>query len=442
MTIEIQKRRKKIKRVYHTLLDTGFLGEESLTLNYPNILTDLYTVNNLLNETFHIIKDKTITDDEKALKLAGLRDHNGIKIIASKEDALHILVTYGDALTTLFNKLISRKKYHNEQLSTNHQIGGTKSNTEKAKKDLEDILKNIERVVLKKIEVFNSALAKDPNSLADSIGDMDKIISMDGDGASTNMYDWIFHPLWKLEHTPRWGAFFEIPIDLVDTILNNTILLVELIYPIISMVMSFVGTAGVSAAVAAVPVVGPMLAGSAWEIAVQPFLDWLIPNFLKIVAFFFNISRRDIPTAYINALDFIPFMENTVHALAGMLIKINKYIDMVYPITNSVRGYTEFTSNMALAVLKDPNVLLEADKFYIEIIRPNKRLIPIVKDLSDEILDNDALIMTVIYENIYNMVKCVREGLKTNDFSKCLSLFNIANMEKSVAAKLKVLLDK
>ena len=41
-------------------------------------------------------------------------------------------------------------------------------------------------------------------------------------------------------------AFFEIPIDLVDAILNNAILMVELIYPIISMVMSFVGTAGVS----------------------------------------------------------------------------------------------------------------------------------------------------------------------------------------------------
>lgn len=441
MNIEIQKRRKKIKRLYHSIINTGFFGEKSLTINYNNILTDLYIVNNLINETYHILKNPDTNNDEKAEKLYDLRDVNGNRVIESKELAMHILETYGEAIQIFFNRILSRRKYHKERLA-NTQIGGAIGNAEKAKKDLEDILKNIERAVSKKIETFNAEMAKNPEGLSDSIGDPDKMISLDGEGVSMNMYDWIFHPLWKLENTPRWGGFFEIPIDLVDAILNNAILMVELIYPIISLVLSFVGTVGVTAAVAAIPVVGPMLAGSAWEIAVQPFLDWLIPNFLKIIAFFFNISRRDIPTAYINALDFIPFMENTMHALAGILIKINKYIDMVYPITNTVRSYTEFTSNMALAILKDPNVLIDLDRFYIDIIRPNKKLIPIVKDFDAKILDNDVLIMTMIYENIHDLVKCVRKGLESNNFSECLSMLNISHIEKSVMAKVKVLLDK
>ena len=115
---------------------------------------------------------------------------------------------------------------------------------------------------------------------------------------------------------------------------------------------------------------------------------------------------------------------------------------MVYPITNTVRSYTEFTSNMALAILKDPNVLIDLDRFYIDIIRPNKKLIPIVKDFDAKILDNDVLIMTMIYENIHDLVKCVRKGLESNNFSECLSMLNISHIEKSVMAKVKVLLDK
>ena len=316
MNIEIQKRRKKIKRLYHSIINTGFFGEKSLTINYNNILTDLYIVNNLINETYHILKNPDTNNDEKAEKLYDLRDVNGNRVIESKELAMHILETYGEAIQIFFNRILSRRKYHKERLA-NTQIGGAIGNAEKAKKDLEDILKNIERAVSKKIETFNAEMAKNPEGLSDSIGDPDKMISLDGEGVSMNMYDWIFHPLWKLENTPRWGGFFEIPIDLVDAILNNAILMVELIYPIISLVLSFVGTVGVTAAVAAIPVVGPMLAGSAWEIAVQPFLDWLIPNFLKIIAFFFNISRRDIFT--LQAPSFIPFMENADHRFSGYI---------------------------------------------------------------------------------------------------------------------------
>ena len=255
------------------------------------------------------------------------------------------------------------------------------------------------------------------------------------------IFDWVFHPLWKLENIPRWGSLFEIPIDFVDSMINNGVLIVETVYPIISLILSTGGTAGVSAMVAPIPVVGPMLAGSAWANIVQPFLDWLIPNFLKIVAFFVNISRRDISSAYINALDFIPFLENTTHALAGMLIKVNKYISMVYPVTNTIRGYTEFTSNFALAVLKNPNILVDLDQMYFDVIKPNKKLIPIIKDLPAEVLEKEEGIMLILYETIHDITKCVREGLEENDITKCAELLNLSSIQKKFSEKFHIELE-
>ena len=134
-------------------------------------MTDLYIVNNLINETYHILKNPDTNNDEKAEKLYDLRDVNGNRVIESKELAMHILETYGEAIQIFFNRILSRRKYHKERLA-NTQIGGAIGNAEKAKKDLEDILKNIERAVLqKKSREFNAAMAKDPEGLADSIGD-------------------------------------------------------------------------------------------------------------------------------------------------------------------------------------------------------------------------------------------------------------------------------
>ena len=399
---QIFNRKKKIKDLYKAIHKTGFGfdTDEKVELNYNNILTDLYSINTLINNTFEIFRDETIPDEKKAKMLLQLQDNNGNKIITNLDDARNIITKYKTPLTLFFNKIKKRQEEtRSKAMKFKIQSGGGKK-SKQAKVDIDDILKNIERVTLEKSKKFSNIIQNDMESLKKSISDIPGEMMINDDAAINRIdtiTDWIFHPLWKLENIPICGSLIAVPVDLVDSILNNCILIVEIVYPIISILLSFIGTAGVSALVAAIPIVGPVLAGSAWEVIVQPFLDWLIPNFLKIISFFINIWRRDLSSAYVNALDFIPFMENTMHVLAGYLIKINKYINMVYPVTNSIRLYTEFSSNLALALIANPNAFTDVDKFYIDVIKPNKSKIPIIKDLPEELLDKDDMILSIFY---------------------------------------------
>uniref|UniRef100_A0A6C0B592 Uncharacterized protein n=1 Tax=viral metagenome TaxID=1070528 RepID=A0A6C0B592_9ZZZZ len=438
---QIKIRKNKIKKLYQAIINTGYWKEnESVELNYNNILSDLYSINNLINNTFEIFSDDTLSDDEQAEKLLNLRDNNNNNVVNNLENAKKIIESYKIPLMLFFNKIkTKRKKNKTEIVNLKIHHGGATTN-KRAELDIDDILKNIERVTLEKSKKFNESIRNDPEKLAAAISEIPEGMIQNDDAAINRIEtitDWIFHPLWKLENIPIWGSLIAAPVDLVDTILNNCILIVETVYPIISIALSFAGTAGMSAAVAAVPIIGPVLAGSAWEVIVQPFLDWLIPNFLKIIAFFINIWRRDLPQAYVNALDFIPFMENTMHVLAGYLIKINKYIDMVYPITTSIRTYTEFSSNLALTLITNPSAFTDVDKFYTDVIKPNKTKIPIIKDLPEKILNNDDMILSIFYETIHSLTKCVRSAVNSQNITSCIEDFKLENLKNKVTDKIR-----
>ena len=445
---QLKSRKNKIKRLAQGIINTGvWKDDEPIELNYNNILTDLYAINTLINYTFEIFKDTTTSNEEKANKLLKLRDNNNNKIITNFDDALRIVLNNKEPLMSFYNERKTRQKEITSEVIKNKiQLGGAVKNSGKAELDIDDILKNIERVALDKSKKFSSNIASDPNYLADIVSEIpDEMINNDVNNTVSKLEtvtDWIFHPLWKLENTPIWGSIIEVPIDMVDALLNNCILIVETVYPLISIILSFVGTAGISSAVAIIPIIGPVLGGSAWEVVVQPFLDWLIPNFLKIIAFFINVWRRDLPSAYINALDFIPFMENTMHVFAGYLIKINKYINIVYPITNTVRSYTEFSTNLALVLLKNPGAFTDIDKFYIDIIKPNKTKIPIMKDLPKELLDKDDVILSIFYEIIHDLTKCARKAIDSGDMSSCIEDFKLENIRNKVTERVKQILEK
>lgn len=447
MNTELKSRKNKIKKIYKSIIDTGYLGDDPIELNYNHILTDLYAVNNLINNTFLIFKDENISDETKAEKLLELRDHKNKKLVTNIEDARKIVSKNKEPLLLFFNKIKAKQKENTSQIIQQKiQRGGANKRKKNADLDIDDILKNIERVTLEKSKKFQNNIENNPDYLADLVTEIPEDALQNNPTGYSKKFeiisDWIFHPLWKLENMPVWGSLIEVPIDLVDIVLNNCILIVESVYPIISLILSTTGTTAVSAAVAAIPVVGPMLAGSAWENLVQPFLDWIIPNFLKIVAFFLNIWRRDLPSAYVNALDFIPFMENTMHVLSGFLLKINKYIDMVYPITNTVRSYTEISSNLALTLLLNPNAFTDLEKFYIEVIKPNQQKIPIIKDLPKELLEKDKLILSIVYETIHDITKCVRKALNSKSISACIEDFKLENIRNKLTAKLKNELSK
>ena len=440
---QLNSRKNKIRKLYQAIINTGYWKDnESVELNYNHILSDLYSINTLVNNTAEILSDDTMSNQEGGTKLLKLRDNNGNKIVKNRESADKIISRHKIPLTLFFNKIRDQRVTKKKQIIELKILTGGSTQNKRAELDIDDILKNIERVTLEKSKKFSEKIRNNPEILKDVISKIPEGMMMDDDAAINRIEtitDWVFHPLWKLESIPMWGSLIAVPVDLVDSILNNCILIVEMVYPIISIIMSFVGTAGVSAIVAPVPIVGPVLAGSGWEVIVQPFLDWLIPNFLKIIAFFINVWRRDLPQAYVNALDFIPFMENTMHVLVGYLIKINKYINMVYPVTNSIRSYTEFSANLALTLITNPNAFTDVDKFYIDVIKPNKKKIPIIKDLPQALLDKDEVILSIFYETMHDLTKCVRSAINSQNISSCISDFKIENIKNNVTEKLKAL---
>ena len=442
----IKQRQKKIKELYQLILNTGFIGHKNLKLNYNQILTDLYIVNNLLHSTYLILKNAG-SETDAINKLMKLKDSDNKRIIKNNNIAKKIYENR-DNIIYFFDRLKKRQEYHKGKLlekeKLSKKIGGGQGKSDVDRylnsraNHISDVNKNINRVFREKASRVNKDLFENPdaiNKLAGKIGNMPSNLTSlsaqlkEETKNPDNIYDWIFHPLWKLQNIPVFGSLIEIPADLVDTLLNNAIIIIETVYPIIRIALSAVGTTSITAPLAAIPVAGPIVAGSAWEIAIQPFLDWLIPNFLKIVSFFFNVSRRDLPAAYINALDFIPFMENTVHALSGFLLKLNKYINMIYPVTNNIRSFTELTSNMAVKILENPNTLLNIDEFYTDVIKPNRKFIPYIKDLTDEDAEKADFIAGMIKDNYNEFSRCIEGSLRGNNIIECIKSFNLEKLK-------------
>ena len=279
----IKQRQRKIKELYQLILNTGFIGDKSLKLNYNQILTDLYIVNNLLHSTYLILKN-TESEKEAINNLMKLKDNNEKKIIKDKKIAKKIYENR-DNLIFFFDRLKKRQEYHKKKLLEKEKLSKKTGGAGKPQSDVDkylnsranhisDVNKNIDRVFREKASSVNKDLFENPGAI-NKLGD--KISTIPGNLTSLsaqlkeeakdpdNIYDWIFHPLWKLENIPVFGSLIEIPADLVDTLLNNSIIIIEALYPIIRLALSAIGTTAITAPLAAIPVVGPIVAGSAWE---------------------------------------------------------------------------------------------------------------------------------------------------------------------------------
>jgi len=110
---------------------------------------------------------------------------------------------------------------------------------------------------------------------------------------------------------------------------------------------------------------------------------------------------------------------------------------MVYPITTSIRTYTEFSSNLALTLITNPSAFTDVDKFYTDVIKPNKTKIPIIKDLPEKILNNDDMILSIFYETIHSLTKCVRSAVNSQNITSCIEDFKLENLKNKVTDKIR-----
>ena len=81
----------------------------------------------------------------------------------------------------------------------------------------------------------------------------------------------------------------------------------------------------------------------------------------------------------------------------------------------------------------------DVDKFYIDVIKPNKMKIPIIKDLPKKLLEKDDVILSIFYETIHELTKCVRAAVNSQNISSCVEEFQIVNFKNKVMEKVKAL---
>lgn len=98
----INDRYKKLKNIYSKLIENGFI-EDGTTLNYDEIIKDLYYLNLLIFNTYKIFKSD-ISDEEMILKLAELKDPYS-KPLFDKDIAKEVVKKHKKRIIEFYNKL-------------------------------------------------------------------------------------------------------------------------------------------------------------------------------------------------------------------------------------------------------------------------------------------------------------------------------------------------
>jgi len=370
----IKDNSKKLENIYQGFLDNRLIKDTSIKLDFNVILRDLYDINKFINMTYIIFRNPDIDDKKKAELIFNFRDSYGNKLLTKKQAEL-VVKKYKKPLTNYFDKLYSR--IFMKQTGGN----GTKTIT---KSSVDNLVKKRIKSATKKIINGKITISDDEDETA----------------IYSEIYDWIFHPLWKLENNKSIGFLFPIPLDIIGTVIDTINLINPFVMIILSKVIASAGTAaasglggavgtaigalfvGVGAAVGAP--LGPVITSSIWPAVGQPLIIWVLEHYIDFISMFYNISRKKIGLAYLNALDAIPYLEVILDFIVKRLLKINKKLNKIYPITTNVRSATEMSSNMIQTILENPNALLNIQTFYKIIVKKNIRKLPQFKNLTDE----------------------------------------------------------
>ena len=488
---------KKLERIYKGLSDSGFI-RDNLDINFNILMRDMYDINNFLNKTYSIFSDKQTSNLEKAKRIHLFTDSYGNKLLTLQQSK-KVVKLYKKPFLQFFEKLLNRKNSNLKKLKELHQKGGKKKNpiydyisdpttndivninTPRGNKVLMNYIKFIKGGALNiqskskltyksqidnEVQTTSDEIAKKlknmpfPNvknigALKESLMESQQKILSTVPTVSNNkysdLYDWIFHPLWKLENHDKIGFLFPIPLDIMGSIIDGINLINPFIMVIMEKVIAWAGTAAGSGIGAAIGTAigacfvgvgalvggpgGPVATAWIWPTLGQPIVSWLLENYIDIISMFYNIARRNLGMAYINALSAIPYFEVIVDFTVKQLLRINKHVDRFKLITERVRSVSQISSHVIVNILENPNALLDIRVFYKKIVKSSLHKLPHFKNLPEEALEQYELYFDKFYENGKKSIDCLLNkqplllGNTTsgksnfNEFMNCFSNF-------------------
>ena len=405
----IDKRYKKLKKIYKSLIKNGLISEGEI-INYDEIIRDLYYINLLLFKTYKIFSESK-TKKIKIDKISKLTDPNGNRLF-NKKTAKKIVEIYGRKFVNLIDKI---KRNRIKMVSKKQQMGGK---IDYKNNNIEPLLKELSQN--KDLHMSVGKLAKSVFKLKNASGiDIDDLTSLGKDiitrtsqvgpdiilGTGEYIFNWVFFPLYQLENLPLVGFMFEIPLDIMGIVLDNSDVLMEFIAPLIPLGMDLA-----TDSVALIPGVGSGAAavGLGMSFLEEP-IEWLFADGLDMVGLYINIQRKQWGLAYLSAMEVFPQLPSMVDMVVTNMYTANKHLGKVTRLTRIVKDTTELGVTLSGPFLTNPMLMFEPQNIWEKVIYPNREIIPIVNKIPFEKLEKIAPLIATAYDTFEQGKKTIEE---------------------------------
>ena len=398
-------KRDKIESIYKLLQKTNILKKD---VDLDQVLIDLEYLNLLLYKTYNIF-NSTKSKKQKIDDIYNLTDPKGKKIFTKKISR----IIY-DRYNVVFKNLINKLKHKRINRIKNIQEGG---NVDIENNKIDKILNIIMNDPKYKAQVVKVLQGYTNSPMLDNIKQTLNNLNISSGSKpqeiDNGIFDWIFFPLYKLENLPLVGFMFEIPLDFVSILLDNSDIIMESVAPIIPVALDLATDIG-----SGIPIPGvntAIAAASVGLTVIEEPMEWFLADGIDVIGLFINISRKQWGLAYLSALEVIPILPSIVDAAVTNMSILNKHLAKGVAISELVKDNTVLAKSMLDLVQKDTYGLFDPVKIWNRVVYPNRDRAKFLKKLPIEDINRLIPILDTIKDEITNSKKLMEEVLNSKN---------------------------
>jgi hypothetical protein len=361
----------KLVSIYTKLKKLGLIKKDEI-IDISQLAKDLDYLNKLLYDTYLIFNSK-LSDEEKINKIYNLRDPDN-KRLFSREVAKKILERYQDKVVFIINN-IKKKRIENIH---NIQKGGAPIDVSNNKIDKILNSKKYKDLIYKFQNNHNILNLQKQIQMV--IATQRKCMPID------RFIDWVFFPLYNLENLPMVGFMFEIPLDMISIILDNTDVIMEGIAPIVPLALDLATDVG-----SGVPVPGLNTAIAAMSVGLSIMeepMEWLLADGIDVIGLYLNIQRKQWGLAYLSALEVFPQLPGLIDAAVTNMYTANKYLGKIKDITQMAKDNSKLMISLKDELVRSPTSAFKPLKIWENVIYPNRNKVKLLQKAPIEKINN------------------------------------------------------
>jgi len=191
------------------------------------------------------------------------------------------------------------------------------------------------------------------------------------------IFNWTFFPLYQLENLPIVGIFYEIPLDIIGMIIDNSDLILQPFIGLLPIGLDLMIKTG-----STVPGIGNAIAAASIPLTLlEGPIEYFIENGADIVGLFLNVERKQWGLAYISALEVFPILPALMDASVTNLYTVDKWTGKGVRFSAFMKDNMQAINTISKPFLINPLIMFQPQYVWDEIIYPNKDIIPIMKSI-------------------------------------------------------------